>query len=66
MSYQSAHKPDSSPVCPFVQRSAINLAWPKPPTSEMFQAVHDKATTAFARIKPNVEPRSEGESHAIC
>ena len=56
MSYVPAHKLDGFPVYPFVQRSVINPAQPKPPTSGMSQAVDDEAKTAFTNIKRNIEP----------
>ena len=58
MSYQPAHNLASFPICPFVKRSAVNPARPKPPTPEMVQVIDDEAATAFASNKRNVWSRS--------
>ena len=58
MSHQPAHNLGSFLICPFVKRSAVNPARPKPPTPEMVQVIDDEAITAFANNKRNIESRS--------
>ena len=65
MPYQPAHNLASFPICPFVKRSAVNPARPKPPTLEMVQVIDEEAAKAFAINKRNVGSRSKRESHAI-